>query len=918
MAIVVERPLNTPHPVTGMVTITEKTLFTFESEGGSADVFFNGAEVATLNKNHPTYEANVAGEYTITINGKCTAAIVHADPIICCDGGGGGGGGTNVPLTQNCNDEESALSYDPCVESAVNDVQTSVDAVTTAVNNVQTSVDATTTAVENLEISGGTGPVGPNCNGDDASLVFDTCVNDSVQSVETAVDNAATAIVDAMPSDPTQIPTGANCNNLESVFTYDECVRDSVDAVTTAVSSADANNTTAITSVVTTLTERLIQAQNCNNDTALLMSDPCIEAAVNSASTAIVNAINSLNATNDGKRLVCASTDGRLLLLDISTNPPTLTELDGSAVADGATAEDCGGGGGADVPTGSDCNGNAAALTFDACVEAAVNTAATTIQTAVDAVTTAVQTADTNNTNAITQQTTDLVTNENAIVRGVAPQCYVGDNGEFFGHALTDNLGVLTGWHVISGTAPTDINSVTCPDVVPSQLHVQEVCLDVNGDGTEYRTAQSREVVSLVDLSIIAGPNYSFSDGTAVPGAAVVTDECNCPCECEIAEAVSRVLAAPLDPFTGIAALTITNTDLSDGSPVPDGECARVEVYTRPLDTTAWTLFETITGITGDPVSNYVSDNPTQSILNDMPPADILISGAAAPVAVDFNKENWATVTTNLNGAAAVELDIRSFVGGDCAGSTSSVYQFESTNSDNTDIVCVMRHLTADNDNKLDNVTQGAPSNASQSSMIASIFDPNGLPNGSWIESFGQANTFSNRTESDAIAILNNLCFEADGVTPIPVLRPTEHEDNLNNFFITEVNFSNGSSQITNSQITNGGGINITGTEMGNALNATNLFTGFRVNIYGSTHPLSGVYGDCVSRVDAWFGVSYCSDTPAITTFLMERDDPNLLLSDGVTQMNPQKSFFRYEFVPLTSENYQEFLYEKAESMYFA
>lgn len=39
--------------------------------------------------------------------------------------------------------------------------------------------------------------------------------------------------------------------------------------------------------------------------------------------------------------IVCASTDGRILLLQTIANPPTLTEIDGSAIGDGATAVKC-------------------------------------------------------------------------------------------------------------------------------------------------------------------------------------------------------------------------------------------------------------------------------------------------------------------------------------------------------------------------------------------------------------------------------------------------------------------------------------------------------------------------------------------------------------------------------------------------
>lgn len=57
--------------------------------------------------------------------------------------------------------------------------------------------------------------------------------------------------------------------------------------------------------------------------------------------------------------LVCASTDGRILRIEIARDETgnvtstTLSELDGSAIADGATAVQCAGGGGAATPASS-------------------------------------------------------------------------------------------------------------------------------------------------------------------------------------------------------------------------------------------------------------------------------------------------------------------------------------------------------------------------------------------------------------------------------------------------------------------------------------------------------------------------------------------------------------------------------------
>ena len=57
-----------------------------------------------------------------------------------------------------------------------------------------------------------------------------------------------------------------------------------------------------------------------------------------------VTAVNcSSGGGGGGPEVICASTDGRLILIDTSVVPATLSELDGSAIGDGATAVACAG-----------------------------------------------------------------------------------------------------------------------------------------------------------------------------------------------------------------------------------------------------------------------------------------------------------------------------------------------------------------------------------------------------------------------------------------------------------------------------------------------------------------------------------------------------------------------------------------------
>ena len=439
------------------------------------------------------------------------------------------------------------------------------------------------------------------------------------------------------------------------------------------------------------------------------------------------------------------------------------------------------------------------------------------------------------------------------------------------------------------------------PEIEPEyQIERYGSCLDQNGDGSFHDWGW---VVDLVDkmTGIPAQTTYYTKDFSTELASAAISEPCECRCTCNPILVMSTIEATPLLNPEGTVDFTVSNTIEASGEVVPCGTCSRIEVYTRPVGGT-WVLYEEISGVTGDPVSSYTSvltDPLDVSITNNITPASIMLD-CSGGTSFQLDKEQWA-IDSGYVGVDSVEIELRTFVG--CP--SDALYSTESTNTTNTAKVCVVQHARADNDNSSTNITGGTITTTAQSLLTADILGGNGAPpsplNGSWIEAFGQANTFPNRTESDFIAILNNQCF-ADppaNTIPIPVLRPTEHEDNRDNTYVTQVVLSDGSIIPTNSQIINAGGINITGTELGNALNATSLFESFNLRNIGATDPLAGPLPDCDSRVDVFFIMSYCSDQALIDEFRIERDDPNILLSDASGPLNPAPSYMVYKMHPM-------------------
>lgn len=389
--------------------------------------------------------------------------------------------GVSGPTGPDCNGVTSSLAYDAC----------SIAAITQIGADIVTAIGGITGGG-----GGGSGPVGPNCNGADAALTYDVCVRDAITALNALI-------------------TTADANNTAALNTLNT----SVTGIDTAITTADTNNTgaintnganivTAVNAVLSELTAKLVQAANCDGAQSLLTTDPCILAAVNTNTADIVAAINALNATNSGRILQCAAgsanpaDDGRLIIVDISVAPAVLTELDGTAVPAGVTAVSCGGGGGGGI-TGNDCNGVATNLSYDQCVEIAVNTAATSINTSIADVVTAINTTSAAEIAAgvIEGDKIEAAINaasaaEIAAIRNPVTdgRCYSwvdgANTGEFFGYIKANATGDFDSYVVLSGTAPPAGAVVSClTDPVAAVSYMTET-YRLDGDITPAVNAQ--------------------------------------------------------------------------------------------------------------------------------------------------------------------------------------------------------------------------------------------------------------------------------------------------------------------------------------------------------------------------------------------------------------------------------------------
>lgn len=107
------------------------------------------------------------------------------------------------------------------------------------------------------------------------------------------------------------------------------------------------------------------------------------------------------------------------------------------------------------------------------------------------------------------------------------------------------------------------------------------------------------------------------------------------------------------------------------GVGVPCGECMRWEIW----DTINNTLYETITGLAGDP-NSALSTNaalPNNSFLS------FITNGSIFPCSSSTWQFNYPAFQT---ATGITDLEIRTFVGGSCGNNPSC--PSESTNSDNT------------------------------------------------------------------------------------------------------------------------------------------------------------------------------------------------------------------------------------------
>lgn len=573
------------------------------------------------------------------------------------------------------------------------------------------------------------------------------------------------------------------------------------------------------------------------------------------------------------------------------------------------------GGGGQTLPVGPNCNDDDALLTFDVCTRDAIVDADTNntnalaivdqsvqdVETAIDLTTDAITTADTNNTDALAvvdQSVSDVELAVTALVSPVTPICYswddgAGNTGEFIGYAQVDSTGLFVNYVAVSGAiAPAGVDAIPCPTPLQPILQKEDYCYDILGDQSLYEMGTELNLLSPDDLSVLFTRTIDKVGSPMAATAIKSEDTCNCPCPCEepaapepLAEA--RIAAGLLDSNNGQVVITTTNTLIAGGAPVATGECGKIDVYTRAPGGSR-SLYETITGTTGDVVGNYTTTATAGTSITDfIGNTDVMLDDAGGS-AFTLNKRDWATAAGFL-GATAVELEFDVFVGGTDCG-PGGVLATQSVNTDNTEEVCFIKHFIFENDNVVGNVNNGAT--LPNAATTLATFDPLanvtvapiGAVNGTILEFNGQSiQGGANVTAAHFGVYLNSLC-PAEGGT----IRPA---DSTNTTFVSNVTVD-GVAQAVNGPLVTGGNAEIIGSELATGLAATGLFPDLDVATQGATSPIIGEFENCARRVDAFNLVRYCS-----------RDASNLPVGD-LEQFRIERTSAPSDYMVFSLERY--------------
>ena len=195
----------------------------------------------------------------------------------------------------------------------------------------------------------------------------------------------------------------------------------------------------------------------------------------------------------------------------------------------------------------------------------------------------------------------------------------------------------------------------------------------------------------------------------------------------------AQVESTPVSVDTNETALTFSFQ--ADGVDVADGECFRVDVEVVDGGGNS-TLWETISGVLGDPLSitSTYSNLPQQINTNGSILRNIT-SGSIATRSATFNKMTFAETDYDNAGSAflgadAVQVNLYAFVGGNCAANPNSNYSIESSNPDNSTMIDRINVFVFDNHNLSANIL----SNNAGVIQLSLMSEPTGEQNGTFIE----------------------------------------------------------------------------------------------------------------------------------------------------------------------------------------
>lgn len=505
------------------------------------------------------------------------------------------------------------------------------------------------------------------------------------------------------------------------------------------------------------------------------------------------------------------------------------------------------------------------------------------------------------------------------------PGCYTWDNGgtlaQFIGY-----FNVTTGlWVAVTGIAPTVAGTLVslCADAAAPiyELDVESYCFDVNQDGSFYADGRRIRVIELsaTGPTVVGAPLIEGALGgqmldqngaPVVVTEAQITDDCNCPCPCTTVApttaaptttaappaplAQARISSGALNPNNGQVVITSTNTIIAGGSPVAAGECGRILVYTRVPGNTR-VLHETITGQTGGTVGSYTS-TPAQagntSVTGFIGNAQIMMD-AAGGTNFTLNKQNWAAAAGL---PVTVELEFDVFVGGTaCGGGTLAD---ESVNTDNTDVICLIKHSGADNDQIDANLLTGSLSATVTQNSTYSVLQETTLNTGT----NGSITSFTGRAIQGGANVDATHFAVRNGGTCGGSFRLTDTTDSAYIASVTVdgvvTNFAGPvGATPAEAPIVNNGNAEIIGSELASGLAATGLFPDLLVSNKGDQDPINVDFTNCESRVDSWNLIQYCSRDTAgapvgnIESFTVKRGSQPADEAVYTVVMMPQYNF---------------------------